>query len=57
MVMTLIVAGVALPIVLMSLVILIKAIRVVREDSRNDDEIRDYLGSIDSKNAGPVDIS
>jgi hypothetical protein len=45
MVMTLIVAGVALPIALTLLVVLIKTIRVVHEDSRRDDEIRDYLGS------------
>jgi hypothetical protein len=56
MIVTLLFAGAALPIVSMCLMQLIVAIRGVREDNRRDQEIRDYLVSFDSivaNKAGP----
>jgi hypothetical protein len=58
MILILMVAGAAVPIVLMSLLVLIQAIRAVREDSQNDQESLDYLVSFDQKirasAAGPL---
>jgi hypothetical protein len=48
MIVTLLFAGVALPIVSVCLMQVIAAIRGVREDNRRDQEIRDYLVSFDS---------
>jgi hypothetical protein len=47
-VMTLTVAGVVLPIVLAFVTMLIKVIRAVHEDTRKDQEVQDYLDSLDA---------
>jgi hypothetical protein len=46
MLLTLIAAAIALPLLLSSVVAILKAMRALHQDSRNDRELRDYLDSL-----------